>query len=107
MGRWLKEFEKQKATLRSMLHSALGLVYLQRGAVGKAQEEYKIALSLTSSPDPIDYFRLGEAYRGERKYDEAIEAFEKAAELAPGTLINQLASGQVQKLKTVRDVLQP
>ena len=102
-----EDFEKEKATLSSMLHSALGLVYLQRGAVGKAQEEYKIALSLTSSPDPIDYFRLGEAYRDEHKYDEAIEAFEKAAELAPGTLINQLASEQVRKLKTVREVLQP
>ena len=101
-----EEFEKEKATLRSMLHSALGLVYLQRGALGKAQEEYKIALSLTSSPNPIDYFRLGEAYLGERKYDEAIEAFENAAELVPGAPINQLASEQVQKLKAIRDVLQ-
>ena len=101
-----EEFEKQKATLRSMLHSALGLVYLQRGAVGKAQEEYKIALSLTSSPNPTDYFRLGEAYRDDRKYDEAIEAFEKAAEFSLGTMINQLATEQVQKLKTVRDVMQ-
>ena len=101
-----EEFEKRKATFKSMFHSALGFVYLQRGALGKAQEEYKIALSLTSSPDPIDYFRLGEAYRGERKYDEAIEAFEKAAELSPGTYLNQLATENVQKLKTVRDVMQ-
>ena len=101
-----EELEKKKATLSSMLHSALGLVYLQRGAFGKAQEEYKIALSLTSSPNPIDYFRLGEAYRDDRKYDEAIEAFEKVAELVPGTPINQLATEQVQKLKTVRDVMQ-
>ena len=101
-----EDFEKRKATFRSMLHSALGLVYLQRGISGKAQEEYKIALSLTSSPDPIDYFRLGEAYRGEGKYDEAIEAFEKAAELSPGTYLNQLATENVQKLKTVRDVMQ-
>ncbi len=101
-----EEFEMRKATFKSMLHSALGLVYLQRGISAKAQEEYKIAVSLTSSPDPIDYFRLGEAYRGERKYDEAIEAFEKAAELAPGTYLNQLATEQVQKLKTVREVLQ-
>ena len=101
-----EEFEKEKAMLTSMLHSALGLVYLQRGISGKAQEEYKIAVSLASSPDPIDYFRLGEAYRGERKYDEAIEAFEKAAELAPGTVVNQLATEQIQKLKTVRDLMQ-
>ncbi len=101
-----EEFEKKKATLSSMLHSALGLVYLQRGAVGKAREEFEIAVSLGNPPDPTDYFRLGEAYRGERKYDEAIEAFEKAAELAPGTLINQLANEQVQKLKTVRDIMQ-
>ena len=101
-----EEFEKKKATLTSMLHSALGMVYLQRGAAAKAQEEYKIAVSLGSPPDPTDYFRLGEAYVGERRYDEAIEAFEKAAELAPGTLINQLATEQVQTLKIVREVLQ-
>ena len=101
-----EEFEKEKATLRSMLHSALGLVYLQRGAVGKAQEEYKIAVSPGSPPDPTDYFRMGEAYRGERKYDEASEAFEKAAELSLGTVINQLATEQVKQLKTVRDIMQ-
>ncbi len=101
-----EDFEKKKATLSSMLHSALGLVYLQRGAFGNAQEEYKIAVSLGSPPDPTDYFRLGEAYRSERKYDEAIEAFEKAAELSLGTMINQLATEQVQKLKTVRDIMQ-
>lgn len=101
-----EEFEKRKATFKSMLHSALGLVYLQRGILAKSQEEYKIAVSLTSSPDPIDYFRLGEAYRGERKYDEAIEAFEKAAELSLGTIVNQLAIEQVQKLKTVQDIMQ-
>lgn len=59
--------------------------------------------ALGSPPDPIDYSRLGEACLGERRYDEA---FEKAAKLARGTLINQLASEQVQKLKTVRDILQ-
>ena len=100
-----EEFEKKKTMLSSMLHSALGLVYLQRGAFGNAQEEYKIAVSLASPPDPTDYFRLGEAYRSERKYDEAIEAFEKAAEFSLGTMINQLATEQVQKLKTVRDVM--
>ena len=89
-----------------MLHSALGFVYLQRGISAKSQEEYEIAVSLTSSPDPIDYFRLGEAYSDERKYAEAIEAFEKAAGLAPGTVIDQLATEQAQKLKTVRDVMQ-
>ena len=102
----LEQFEKRKANLKSMFHSALGLVYLQRGIMSKSQEEYKIALSLISSPDPLDYFRLGEAYSGARKYDEAIEAFEKAAELAPGTVVNQLATEQVQKLKTIRDIMQ-
>ena len=101
-----EEFAKKKTMLSSWLHSALGLVYLQRGAFGNAQEEYKIAVSLASPPDPTDYFRLGEAYRSERKYDEAIEAFEKAAEFSLGTMINQLATEQVQKLKTVRDVMQ-
>ena len=89
-----------------MLHSALGYVYLRRGRSAKSQEEFKIAISLTSSPDPIDYFRLGEAYSDQRKYDEAIEAFEKAAELSTSAIVDQLATEQVQKLKTVRDVMQ-
>ena len=101
-----EEFEEWKATFKSMLHSALGLVYLRRDRSAKSQEEFKIAISLTSSPDPIDYYRLGEAYSDQRKYDEAIEAFEKAAELSTNPIVDQLATEQVQKLKTVRDVMQ-
>ena len=101
----LEEFDEWKATFKSMLHSALGYVYLRRGRSAKSQEEFKIAISLTSSPDPIDYFRLGEAYSDQRKYDEAIEAFEKAAELSTSAIVDQLATEQVQKLKTVRDVM--
>ena len=101
-----EEFEKTKATFKSMLHSALGFVYLQRGISAKSQEEYEIAVSLTISPDPIDYYRLGEAYSDQRKYDEAIEAFEKAAELSTSAIVDQLATEHVQRLKIVRDVMQ-
>ena len=101
-----EEFEEWKATFKSMLHSALGYIYLRRSRSAESQEEFKIAISLTSSPDPIDYYRLGEAYSDQRKYDEAIEAFEKAAELSTSAIVDQLATEQVQKLKTVRDVMQ-
>ena len=101
-----EEFEEWKATFKSMLHSALGYIYLRRSRSAESQEEFKIAISLTSSPDPIDYYRLGEAYSDQRKYDEAIEAFEKAAELSTSAIVDQLATEHVQRLKIVRDVMQ-
>ncbi len=103
-----EEFEESKNYVRTMLHSSLGLVYLQRGMSTKSQEEYEIAISLASPPDPQDYFRLGEAYtQGYRpeeiNYTKAIEAYGKASQLAPNTIIDQVATERIQSLTKTQD----
>ena len=102
-------YNKRKGALGSTLHSALGMVHLQRSLegltgpdtaeLGKAEQEYKAAVSSTEKPSPQDYYRLGETYARENKVDDAISAFSKAAELGQGTGIDQYANAQIAELK--------
>ena len=66
-----EQLKKRKDALGSDLHSALGMVHLQRSSegltgpdkdeLGKAEQEYKTATATADKPNPQDYFRLGEA----------------------------------------------
>ena len=103
-------FEEIKNEFRQMCHSALGLVYLHRRMPKESQESFELAISMTSSPFPQDFFRLGDAYThfsGPRdiEYDKAIGAYEKASQLAPDTVIDQAATDRVQQLKKTRKAL--
>jgi tetratricopeptide (TPR) repeat protein len=101
-------FNKRKSALAADLHSALGMVHLQRsleglagpdtGELSKAEQEYKAAVA-TDKPNPQDYYRLGETYARENKIDDAITAFSKASELGQGTGIDQYANQQIAELK--------
>lgn len=100
--------KKRKDVLSAELHSALGMVHLQRSAEGltgpdkdelaKAEQEYKMATA-TDKPSPQDYFRLGEAYTNDGKLDEAIESFTKAAQLGQGGPIQPYAEQRIEELK--------
>ena len=102
-------YNKRKGALGADLHAALGMVHLQRAAeglmgpdpaeLGKAEQEYKAAVTSTDKPSPQDYYRLGETYTRENKVDDAISAFSKAAELGQGTGIDQYANTQIAELK--------
>ena len=103
-------FEEIKNEFRQLCHSALGLVYLHRRMPKESQKSFELAISLTSSPFPQDFFRLGEAYThftGPREidYEKAIGAYEKASQLAPGTVIDQVATDRVEQLKKTRKAL--
>lgn len=100
-----EEFQTHKATLSRLLHSALGRVHLQRRQLDKAQVEYKMAVTAIENPDPTDYFYLGQAYEEDRKFEEAIEAFENASRLSPGTIIEQIAEQKLERLRKVVVVL--
>ncbi len=100
-----EEFQEQKAILSSMCHSALGMVYLMKNQLEKAQEEYRLAVETVKDPDPADYIRLGSAYQGRRKYDEAVAAYENAAKLAPGGGIEQYARQGIEETKKLQKVL--
>jgi tetratricopeptide (TPR) repeat protein len=104
------DFAKRKATYTSNVHSDLGMIHLDRAQLGlmgldkdelvKAQEEYKLAISLVDKPEANDYYRLGDSYRLEAKFDDAITAYTKASELSP--TIKPYADKQVQMCKALK-----
>ncbi len=104
-----EQLSQRKKTLSVDPHSALGMVHLQRSQmalegvdmeeIAKAVTEYEQAVAIAAQPDPRDYFRLGEAYALEKKYDEAIQAFTQAGELAQGTIIKTYADQKIEDLK--------
>jgi tetratricopeptide (TPR) repeat protein len=102
-------FAKRKAMLTGDVHSALGMVHLQRALEGlagpdkdelvKAEQEYQLAVNATDQPDPQAYYRLGEAFNMDGKIDDAIAAFSKCSQLSAGTPMQPYADKQVQDLK--------
>jgi len=106
-------YQKRKNQIASGAYASLGMVHLERsrmalegldqGELAKAEQNYKAAISKSNNPNPADYYRLGEVYRGEKKLDEAIAAFSKAGQLAQGTVIEQLANQQIQELKKAKN----
>ena len=104
-----EQLKKRKDALGSDLHSALGMVHLQRSSegltgpdkdeLGKAEQEYKTATATADKPNPQDYFRLGEAYSMDGKVDEAIDAFTKASQAGQGGPLQTYADQKIEDLK--------
>lgn len=100
-----------KASITSQAHASLGMVHLQRATMslagadvqelGKAELEYKTAVT-TPKPTPEDYFRLGEVYGMEKKYDEGIDAFTQCSKLSQGNALQGMADQEAQKLKKAK-----
>ena len=103
------EYQKRLAGFASEIHGPLGMVHLElasRGPagldkteLGKAEREFNTAVAASSHPDPRDYYRMGEAYALDGKWDDAIQAFEKAGGLGRGTLIKTYADEQIAQMK--------
>lgn len=102
-------YQKRKDQIAAGAYASIGMVHLERSRMAlqgldqselaKAEESYKSAISKSDTPNPADYYRLGEVYRGENKVTDAITAFSKAGQLAQGSVIEQLANQQIQELK--------
>ncbi len=105
------EYEKRLAGFASEIHGPLGVVHLELASGGpaatgpdkaelaKAEQEFTMAVANSSHPDPRDYYRLGEAYAMDGKYDDAIQTFTKAGTLGQGTLIKNYANEQIAEVK--------
>ncbi len=76
-------FAKAKNEKLSMAHSGLGLVYYQRQKYSDALGELSQAVQLSSNPDPVDYFLLGNADVQTSHYSDAVAAYEKCASGGP------------------------
>jgi tetratricopeptide (TPR) repeat protein len=102
-------YQKRKDQISAGVYASLGMVHLERatmalvgpdmGQLEKAEQSYKMAIAKSETPSPVDYYRLGEAYAGEKKLDDAISAFSKAGQLGQGSIIEKLAAQEVEKLK--------
>jgi tetratricopeptide (TPR) repeat protein len=80
-------FEKAKNDKLSLAHSGLGLINLDHQKYDDAKNELTQAVQLASSPDPVDYFLLGNADVQASYYKDAVQAYEKCA--ASGPLVAQ------------------
>jgi tetratricopeptide (TPR) repeat protein len=94
-----EQFKKRKDALASDAHTALATVYMERDESAKSIDQFKTAISLSPTPNPQIYFRLGEVYAHSGKNPEAIEAFTRAAELGRGTVLEQYAQQRLAELE--------
>src|ERR1700738_706312 len=76
-------FEKAKNDKLSMAHSGLGMVDIHNGKYEDARTELNLAVKLASTPDPVDYFLLGNADVQASYYNDAAAAYEKCAASGP------------------------
>ncbi len=66
---------------RANAHAAMGLINLQRKQYPAAEESFRKATQLQPQPDPIVWWRLGLSLELEKKYDDALAALKKSADL--------------------------
>jgi len=76
-------FEKAKNDKLSLAHSGLGLIDLNHQKFEDARTELTQAVTLASSPDPVDYYLLGNADSGASYYNDAIVAYGKCSLSGP------------------------
>ncbi len=94
-----EQLEARRDGIAAGAHAALGAVAMQQDDLNQAITEFNQAISLSKSPNPSLYFRLGEVYSNAGKKQEAIQAYTKAAELGKGTVIETYAKQSIQELQ--------
>ncbi len=102
-------YHKRLADYGSVIHGPLGMVHLvlasggpsglDKAELAKAEQEFTTAVSTSGRPDPRDYYRLGEAYKMDGKWDDAIQAFTKAGKLGQGTMVRTYATEQIAQVR--------
>lgn len=79
-----EQFAKAKAQAESEAHSGLGLVYFRRQKFAEAVEEFKKATADSETPDPTDYFVMGVCLTRLSRFTDAIDSFQKCAQIPGG-----------------------
>ena len=73
-----ERWEQTKQESAATAHASLGMVNLIREDFFRAESEFKLSTELAPTPDPVTFYRLGLSYSFQNKYDEALEALERA-----------------------------
>jgi tetratricopeptide (TPR) repeat protein len=104
-----QDYQKRQTSTTSQVHGSLGMVHLElaiesltepdKAELAKAEQEFKTAVTTTDRPYPGDYFYMGEAYKLDDKFDDAIEAYTKAAQAGQGTMVKTFADRQIEEIK--------
>jgi tetratricopeptide (TPR) repeat protein len=76
-------FEKAKNDKLALCHSGLGLLAIDHQKYEDARTELTQATQLATSPDPVDYYLLGNADYQDSYLNGAIAAYEKCAATGP------------------------
>jgi tetratricopeptide (TPR) repeat protein len=76
-------FEKAKNDKLALAHSGLGLIDINHQKYEDARTELTQAVQLASSPDPVDYYLLGNADAQASYLNGAISAYDKCAASGP------------------------
>ncbi len=78
------QFTQSKTALLSEAHSGLGLVYFRRQQLDDSVKELQQATQSAPKPDPTDYFVMGIDYQNLGRNSDALDAFNKCAEIPSG-----------------------
>jgi tetratricopeptide (TPR) repeat protein len=78
-------FEKAKNDKLALAHSGLGMIDIDNKKFEDARTELTQAVQLASSPDPVDYYLLGNADVQASFYNDAVAAYSKCADSGPLT----------------------
>ncbi len=97
--------QKRVSAFAADAHTALGLVALFRDEFPKAVDEFKSAITTSSGANSTNYFRLGEAYESMGRLDQAIDAFQTASDLSPGSPFQSFAEKKISEIKARRALI--
>jgi tetratricopeptide (TPR) repeat protein len=78
------QFTQSKASLLAQAHSGLGLVYFRRQQIEDSVKELQQATQGGGTPDPTDYFVMGIDLQSLGRNAEAVDAFNRCAEISGG-----------------------
>jgi tetratricopeptide (TPR) repeat protein len=90
-------FEKAKNDKLALCHSGLGLLAIDHQKFDDARNELTLAVQLATSPDPVDYYLLGNADSQSSFLNGAIAAYDKCAATGPLTTACKAREEAVKK----------
>lgn len=93
------QFQQRKGSLAADAHFALGMAETQQDQFEGALTQYQLAISSTSKPTFQYYYRMAEAYASLGQVSQAIDALQKASELARGTPMQKYADDFMTELR--------
>ncbi|HTD22396.1 MAG TPA: hypothetical protein VK738_07065 [Terriglobales bacterium] len=95
-----EQIDAYKSTLRSMAHSALGIMELKSGADAAAEKDLQAAADLNKTePDPYVWYHLALAQDHQKKYVEALASINQALQhTSTNPELERLARGERERL---------